>query len=1268
MKRLILFLALAFCPTLAVAGGTFIVTATGYVVVSGNCADTLGRTRLTPDSMRIVVTDSAGTELHDAWYEDADAQAVLNGDVLTFTDQWQDINGAATTGTFSMMVTIASDAQGNVDVFDNYSYTIISPDVALEDTYNNVKSTIDSIQAWDAAGGVTSDIQAVIDTLNNHDNWVAQEAGRVKSVLDTIQAWDAAGGVTNDVQAILDTLNNHDSWVAQQATLTGTLTANVTQISGDGTAADNFETMLDGTGGKQLALGQLRVVADGTNYDSAIVAIGAENGFGIIGIGAGSGEGIRGHGGATGSGIEGVGGGTSGNGINAMATLNGYGFAATGSNGAAGILAQGAGTNCDGFKATATGTGVALFADAAGTGAGMRVEAASGNGLELYTATGTAGLYSLSDAGDGARFDANGAGPNYGMRIMGADDGAGMRIEAGTVGRGLWVLGSGAYEGARISAGATGNGVAIVGGASSGDGMIVTSTSGDAAELTSAAGGSDLNATLNLNDITGDFASTAFESGVYQSYWNQAFNTAWTAGSMGDSLNNASYVQGSAGVWNSTQRDSVLSGVRDDLSDKKITPTDTTITGKQVYAEMTAWDLWTYRIDTMTVEATGEDAAEALNGLIDTAQAQDGWIAQQAEVANLNGGTLLSAVDVWNVAFGTAFTAGSMGDSLNNSSYVQGAASGLTATQVADTVWKSLMSARSGVAGSFGDSAQDWGRSGASGTTPWDIWTFRIDTMQVEATGEDAAEALNGLLDTAQSQDGWVAQQTGQVWNTTQRDSALSASRDDLSDKKITPTDTTTGGIDVGGDATPWDFWTFRIDTMSVEATGEDAAEAINGILDTLQSHDGWVAQQTEVTNLNGGTLLAAADVWNIAFNTAWTAGSMGDSLNNSSYVQGSASGLTATQVADSVWKSLVSARSGVVGSFGDSSLDWGRSGASGSTPWDIWTFRIDTMLAEGTGEDAAEALNGLLDTVQSHDGWVAQEAGRVKSVLDSIQAWDGAGGVTHDVQSILDSLNSQDGWIAQQAEVTNLNGGTLLTVSDNIGVNLDDVSGTLSGAEIALTQSEFTPDYSTIDSTILSRIIGRKVWGLAAGTGSDSVLTSQRMVQDAKGNVIGSVGSVSSSVTVGDKTGFSLTVADKALIADTTYKQFTYSTNENQFKADVSALALQASVTGVLDSVGALLDSAYNYDAWIASRDSLNRAMSDTRLSVIRWGGVPSGYDSTLTRYFPLSGAANKDSAQVTAWAAGVPTLFYRERYHHSNVLTVADSLRGKPGTGGGW
>jgi hypothetical protein len=143
MKIYLALLVLFMAVSIVWAGGTFTVTETEYIVISGNTSDTLGREMITPDSIRIVVSDSAGTELHDAWYESVDAQCVLNGDVITFFDQWEDINGAASIGIFSIVATIASDGSGNVDVFSNQNYIVHGVSKTVEASLFNY--TVDSV-------------------------------------------------------------------------------------------------------------------------------------------------------------------------------------------------------------------------------------------------------------------------------------------------------------------------------------------------------------------------------------------------------------------------------------------------------------------------------------------------------------------------------------------------------------------------------------------------------------------------------------------------------------------------------------------------------------------------------------------------------------------------------------------------------------------------------------------------------------------------------------------------------------------------------------------------------------------------------------------------------------------------------------------------------------------------------------------------------------------------------------------------------------------
>lgn len=92
----------------------------------------------------------------------------------------------------------------------------------------------------------------------------------------------------------------------------------VAYISTDATAADNLETMLDGTGGQTLSLKQLNIV--NSAGDAIVASATGGNGSGIKASGNGTGEGIKATGGATGNGLTVVGGATSGHGIRATVT------------------------------------------------------------------------------------------------------------------------------------------------------------------------------------------------------------------------------------------------------------------------------------------------------------------------------------------------------------------------------------------------------------------------------------------------------------------------------------------------------------------------------------------------------------------------------------------------------------------------------------------------------------------------------------------------------------------------------------------------------------------------------------------------------------------------------------------------------------------------------------------------------------------------------------------------------------------------------------
>jgi len=229
---------LAFC--VSVLAEDFIVTEAEYVVISGNPSDTLGRTRLTPDSIRIVVSDSAQTELFDAWFEDADDQATLNGDVITFSDQWEDINGAASVGVFSIMVTIASDAQNDIDLFSNYNYTLRGVTAGVEQTFNDLAIIKDTTQGSK-------------DLLDDRENWTL--AGR-DAIGDTIQRAASVLVVTDNIGVNFNDITGtlSDAEVELITVTVAAMSANVITSSQLGTAC---------IGSDELSVTGIREIADG---------------------------------------------------------------------------------------------------------------------------------------------------------------------------------------------------------------------------------------------------------------------------------------------------------------------------------------------------------------------------------------------------------------------------------------------------------------------------------------------------------------------------------------------------------------------------------------------------------------------------------------------------------------------------------------------------------------------------------------------------------------------------------------------------------------------------------------------------------------------------------------------------------------------------------------------------------------------------------------------------------------------------------------------
>jgi hypothetical protein len=214
--------------------------------------------------------------------------------------------------------------------------------------------------------------------------------------------------------------------------------ADMAAISGDATAADNLESMLDGTGGNKLTLSQIRIDSgepggavdidnnggpaisartsvSGGDAVEMVSAVGDGRGLYVQGVGAGVGAHING--GATGAGLQAVGNGSqpaihafaggSGAGIRAFGSAGGNGIEAQGSTDGAGLKAIGGGGNGQGLLAISNGTAAAIHGSAAGSGAGLRAASGGGgNGIEAQSTSGNKAGLLLRGDGTGRDLDA----------------------------------------------------------------------------------------------------------------------------------------------------------------------------------------------------------------------------------------------------------------------------------------------------------------------------------------------------------------------------------------------------------------------------------------------------------------------------------------------------------------------------------------------------------------------------------------------------------------------------------------------------------------------------------------------------------------------------------------------------------------------------------------------------------------------------------------------------------------------------------------------
>ncbi|MCK5125662.1 MAG: carboxypeptidase regulatory-like domain-containing protein [candidate division Zixibacteria bacterium] len=360
---------------------------------------------------------------------------------------------------------------------------------------------------------------------------------------------------------------------------------NLYRVSGDLNAADNLESMLDGTGGSQLTLSRLKI--NGTNGDSASINVlnssgtavvfesSGGNGSGLLALGDGSGEGIKGEGGVIGGGhgIQGVGGigggdiaGDIAGSVYGQVYGNIYGFSTPTDTNASGVVIARIDDSIS-FQGQASGLSKAQIADTLIKAGMIRYSSPDSilqlRGLKLVgTQPGDTAFLALgSGSGHGAYIASAGTGhgayfrggltsghgiigwtsDGYGMALFGSKEKSGLYCEATDSGAGAYFMGgdevngsdSGpgirirgrADDGIYISAGSQPNkhGLQIDGGSGAG---------GDAVRILGKGAGGD---GVSISADDGASLDIISRDELVKSFWGYPLDTAWTSGSFGDS-------------------------------------------------------------------------------------------------------------------------------------------------------------------------------------------------------------------------------------------------------------------------------------------------------------------------------------------------------------------------------------------------------------------------------------------------------------------------------------------------------------------------------------------------------------------------------------------------------------------------------------------------------------------------------------------------------------------------------------------------------------
>ena len=183
--------------------------------------------------------------------------------------------------------------------------------------------------------------------------------------------------------------------------------------------------------------------------------------------------------------------------------------------------------------------------------------------------------------------------------------------------------------------------------------------------------------------------------------------------------------------------------------------------------------------------------------------------------------------------------------------------------------------------------------------------------------------------------------------------------------------------------------------------------DTVNGIIDTLQNQDDWVAKEAslfdnttdDVTLSDGEFAIVADSVWQAdTLNHNGVVGSFGEFLYKPQTA--SVSDADMGSIADSVWQrdTTVSTASSYGVLLKDTSAYQGDFVSN-------QTLIVDTV-------------NAILDTLQNQDNWVAKEASLFDGDLSALGTLANQTLIIDTVNGIIDTLQNQDNWVAKEASL----------------------------------------------------------------------------------------------------------------------------------------------------------------------------------------------------------------------------------------------------------